>query len=153
MTARPIGITARQTNRERRFGPDAAGAAPACVRCGIAALETLVPVRRRNVPRSILEDHHVCGRENDESLTVPVCRNCHAVLTEAQQAAGVTFTTPSTLLHQIAAALASLFSMLHDLCERGMAWAHQLTILAADLDAAYPDWRDLDSARALGVTP
>lgn len=142
MTGKPIGVTARQTNRERRFGPDAA-----CVRCGIAALETLVPVRR-----SILEAHHVCARENDASLTVPVCRNCHTVLTEAQQAAGVTFTTPPTLLHQIAAALASLFAMLHALCERGMGWAHQLTILAADLDATYPDWRDLDSARAIGVT-
>jgi hypothetical protein len=142
MSARLIGITARQTNRERRFGPDAA-----CVRCGIAALETLVPIKR-----SILESHHICARENDPGLTVPVCRNCHAVLTEGQQAAGVTFTTPPTLLHQIAAALASLFAMLHDLCERGMDWAHQLTILAADLDAAYPEWRDLDSARAIGVT-
>lgn len=148
MNTTPIGITARQTSRERRFGPGAAGAAPACVRCGIATLETLVPVRR-----SILEAHHVCARENDSGLIVPVCRNCHAVLTEAQRSAGVTFTTPPTLLHQIAAALASLFSMLHDLCERGMAWAHQLTILAADLDATYPAWRTLDSARALGVTP
>lgn len=143
MTGKPIAVTARQTNRERRFGPDAA-----CVRCGIAALETLVPVKR-----SILDAHHVCARENDASLTAPVCRNCHAVLTEAQQAAGVTFTTPPTLLHQIAEALTSLFTMLHELCERGMDWAHQLMILAADLDATFPDWRDLDSARAIGVTP
>ena len=143
MTARPTGTTARHISRERRFGPDAA-----CVRCGITTLETLVPVRR-----NILEDHHICGRENDPSLTVPVCRNCHAIMTEGQQAAGVTFAEPPTLLHQIAAALASLFTMLHDLCHRGMDWAHNLTILAADLDTAYPAWRYLDSARALGVTP
>lgn len=138
-----VGIAAREIRRERRFGPGAA-----CARCGITTSETLVPIKR-----SILEAHHICGRENDASLTVPVCRNCHATLTEGQRAAGVVFAEPPTLLHQIAAALTSIFAMLHDLSERGMQWAHALSMLAADLDAIYPTWRDLDGAKAVGVTP
>lgn len=142
MTADPIATSGRRTRREQRFGPDAA-----CARCGITTLETLVPLRRR-----VLEAHHVCGRANDAALTVPVCRNCHAILTEGQQAAGVTFATPPTILHQIAAALASLFAMLHELCERGMDWAYALSELASELDRTYPAWRDLPSASALGVS-
>lgn len=141
MTANPIVTHGRRTRRERRFGPDAA-----CVRCGITTLETLVPLKRR-----FLEDHHVCGQSNDDTLTVPVCRNCHAIITERQQAAGMTFAAPPTLLHQIADTLASLFAFLHELCERGMDWAHALSELVSDLDRTYPTWRDLPSARALGV--
>jgi hypothetical protein len=141
MTTNPMQTAARRARRDRRFDHDAA-----CVRCGITAPETLVPVKRR-----FLDDHHVCVQANDDALTVPVCRNCHAILTEAQHAAGVVFQTPPTILHQVASALASFFAMLHALCERGMAWAHALSELASDLDTAYPAWRTLPSAKALGV--
>lgn len=141
MTSNPIAATGRRKQREQRFGAN-----PACARCGMAEIDALVPARR-----CLLEAHHVCGRGNDESLTVAVCRNCHAVLTERQRSAGVTFEPPPTLLHQLAAALLSLFAMLHDLSERGMAWAHALVKLASDLDTNFPEWRALPSARAIGV--
>lgn len=141
MTANPMNAAARHARRERRFNPDTA-----CVRCGITTPETLVPVKRR-----FLEAHHVCGQAHDDALTVPVCRNCHAVLTEAQHAAGVVFQAPPTILHQLASALASLFAMLHELCERGMTWTDALSRLASELDTAFPTWRELPSARALGV--
>ena len=140
MTPDPIKSDARRARRERRFGPDAA-----CARCGVSTPETLVAARR-----TILEAHHACGRANDDALTVPVCRNCHAILTEGQRAAGADFARPPTVLHQIAAALASFFAFLHDLCERGMAWAGALSNLTAELDASFPTWRDLPSAGALG---
>lgn len=141
MNANPIAAAGRRARRDQRFGTD-----PACVRCGTTEIELLVPVKRR-----FLEAHHICGAMNENALTVPVCRNCHAVLTEGQQSAGVTFTTPSTILHQVASALASLFAMLHDLCERGMDWAYALSELASELDSNFPAWRDLPSATALGV--
>ena len=140
MTANPLATAARRARRERRFDHDAA-----CIRCGITTPEMLVPVKRR-----FLEDHHVCGRANDEALTVPVCRNCHAILTEGQRSAGVIFDAPPTLLHQLAAALASLFAMLHDLSERGMEWAHALSDLITDLDTSFPAWRNLPNANAIG---
>lgn len=138
-TPDPIRTDARRTRRARRIGPDAA-----CARCGLATPETLIAA-----DRSILEAHHVCGRANDSGLTVPLCRNCHAVATEGQRAAGATFAAPPTVLHQIAAALASFFAFLADLAERGMAWAGALASLSTELDAAYPAWRDLPAARAL----
>ena len=141
MSSNPIAAAGRRRQREQRFGES-----PACARCGMTEMDALVSMKRR-----LLEAHHVCGRANDESLTVPVCRNCHAMLTEGQRSAGVSFDPPPTLLHQLAAALLSLFVMLHDLSERGMAWAHALVELAADLDASYPEWRALPSARAIGA--
>ncbi|MDQ3692161.1 MAG: HNH endonuclease [Chloroflexota bacterium] len=140
MTPDPIRTDVRRTHRARRFGPDAA-----CVCCGLTTPETLIAA-----DRSILEAHHVCGRANDGGLTVPVCRNCHAILTEGQRAGGATFTAPPTVLHQVAAALASFFAFLADMAERGMAWAGALLSLSAELDDAYPAWRSLPSARALG---
>lgn len=139
--ANPISAAGRRARRDQRFGTD-----PACVRCGTTEIEALVPVNRR-----YLEAHHVCGLANDDALTVPVCRNCHAVLTEGQRSAGVVFTTPPTILHQVASALASLFAMLHDLCERGMDWAQALSELASELDTSFPAWRDLPGATALGI--
>ena len=136
----PIRTDARRANRARVLGPGTA-----CARCGLATPETLIAA-----DRSILEAHHACGRANDGGLTVPVCRNCHAELTEGQRAAGAAFAAPRTVLHQIAAALASFFAFLADLAERGMAWASALAALSAELDVAYPAWRSLPTARAIG---
>ena len=137
----PIRTDARRARRARLLGPGAA-----CMRCGLATPETLIAA-----DRSILQGHHVCGRANDDGLTVPVCRNCHAILTEGQRAAGATLTEPPTVLHQIAAALVSFFAFLADLAERGMAWAGALSALSAELDDAYPAWRSLPSAQVLGT--
>lgn len=139
MTPDPIRSDARWARRSRLHGPGAA-----CARCGLTTPETLFAA-----DRSILEAHHVCGRANDGGLTVPVCRNCHAELTEGQRAAGATFAAPPTVLHQIAAALASVFAFLTDLAERGAAWAGALAALTGELDDAYPAWRSLPSAQAL----
>lgn len=141
MTTNPIMTAVRHARRERRFDPDAA-----CVRCGITTPETLIPAKR-----PFLEAHHVCGQAHDAALTVPVCRNCHAILTERQHAAGLDFHAPPTLLHQIAAALTSFFTFLHAMCERGMQWTAALSDLIADLDTAYPAWRNLPNAKAVGV--
>ncbi len=141
MNSDPIKTDARRGRRARSLGHEAA-----CARCGITTPETLVTANR-----TILEAHHVCGRANDEGLTVPLCRNCHAILTEGQRAAGATLTQPPTLLHQVAAALSSLFVFLRDVGERGPAWVAAISNLIADLDRAFPAWRNLPSARALGV--
>lgn len=137
----PIKTDARRARRARVFGPGAA-----CARCGIATPETLVAANR-----TILEAHHAWGRANDGALMVPVCRNCHAILTEGQRAAGASLGPPPTLLHQIAAALASFFAFLRDVGDRGVAWVAALSDLIADLDRAFPAWRDLPSARTQGA--
>ncbi len=140
MSTNPIATAGRRSRTEHYFGQEAV-----CVRCGISEPRAMVPIHRR-----YLEAHHVCARANDAALTVPVCRNCHAILTEGQRAAGVSFDPPPTLLHQLAAALRSFFSMLFELSEVGMGWARGLSALATDLDAAYPQWRELPSAQTIG---
>lgn len=140
MNSNPIAAAGRRARMEQRYGH-----AAACVRCGLSEPLTLVALHRR-----YLEEHHICARENDASLTVPVCRNCHAILTDGQRSAGVTFDAPPTLLHQLAAALLSLFTMLFELCEHGMRWARGLADLASELDTSFPEWRTLPSAHAIG---
>ena len=43
---------------------------------------TLEWLKTHKVPRSVLQDHHLWGRKHDPKLTVPVCPNCHAEITE-----------------------------------------------------------------------
>src|SRR4051812_21663153 len=74
----PIGADVRKLRRARRLGPNAA-----CVVCGETNPEQL-----QRVARSLLERHHLAGRANDSELTVVVCRNHHAQLSEAQRDSG-----------------------------------------------------------------
>src|SRR5258706_587809 len=94
----PIASEARRAKRERLLGDS-----PACVRCGLAEIDSLIAVKR-----GVLEAHHVVGRANDEDLTVALCRNCHAVVTERYRDAGVSLNRPPTVLHQLAAILRAL---------------------------------------------
>jgi len=137
MEPNPIQNDARKARRRRQIGADAA-----CVRCGLTNLECLIPTKR-----SLLEAHHVAGNAHDEALTVPLCRNCHAVLTDAQRDAGVDMLPQSTVLHRIAAALASLAVFFADLAVTCRIWASQLGLLAAGLDTAFPEWRALTVAQ------
>jgi hypothetical protein len=143
MERNPIRNDARRTRRIREVGPHTC-----CVRCGTTTPETLIAARR-----SLLEHHHVVGRAHDDGLTVPLCRNCHAVLTEAQRDAGVDLTPPPTILHQLAAILAGLAYFFADLGRLCAAWATRLGEAAAGFDAAYPGWRGEPWARPVMVSP
>lgn len=134
----PIASEARRAKRERLLGDD-----PACFLCGMKNLPALMPMAR-----SILEAHHVVGRENDAELTVPACRNCHAELTEGYRDAGVTLNRPPTFLHQLAAVLRAIGAMLIALGNKCAEWGAKLLRIIDQLDAAAPAWRALDE-----VTP
>ena len=43
---------------------------------------TLDWLKAHKVPRSVLQEHHLWGKKHDPKLTVPVCPNCHAEITE-----------------------------------------------------------------------
>jgi hypothetical protein len=143
MERNPIHNDARRTRRARDIGHDAA-----CVRCGTADPETLIAARR-----TLLEAHHVVGRAHDDRLTVPLCRNCHAILTEAQRTAGIDLTPPPTLLHQLAAVLAGLGGFFADVARLCVALAAGVTGFARGLDADYPGWRSQPWARPVTVSP
>jgi hypothetical protein len=98
----PIATETRRAKRERILGEDAV-----CVLCGLGTLASLTPVSR-----NILEAHHIVGRANDAALTVPLCRNCHAEITDGYRDAGVHLNRPPTLLHRVVAILRALGAML-----------------------------------------
>lgn len=129
---------AREERRARRLGADAA-----CEFCGCTTPEALTLV-----DRTLLEVHHVAGRAHD-GLTVPVCRNCHAVLTEGQRVAGVDFAPQATTLERLAQVLRSLGAMLCLVGESLQAWADALVTFVAGLDADFPVWRGMEWARCL----
>ncbi len=127
----PIASEARRAKRERLLGDS-----PACVRCGLAEIDSLIAVKR-----GVLEAHHVVGRANDEDLTVALCRNCHAVVTERYRDAGVSLNRPPTVLHQLSAILRAQSALLIDLGHRGVLLADALCQLIALLDREFPSWR------------
>jgi hypothetical protein len=79
----PIKTAARISKRETHLGPGP----HICIYCGYSNPLGLIKPRK-----SLLEDHHEWGRRIDPKLTVLVCRNCHAELTEGLRRAGVPMT-------------------------------------------------------------
>jgi hypothetical protein len=129
----PIGDDVRKLRRERHLG---AGAV--CVLCGDAN-----PVELRRAGRSVLEAHHLGGFANDARLTVVVCRNCHALLTEASRVSGVELSRDDArhLLERLEAVLRGQADFDELLAQRQRAWADELAAEAARLDRDLPGWR------------
>jgi hypothetical protein len=129
----PIGNDARKAARRRRQS------APACAACGATDPEAVV-----GVGRTLLEFHHVAGGANDPEAGAWLCRNCHAIATEAQRDVGADLRHDERdYLERLEAALRSLGSFLALLADRLLAWADGLADLIATLDAAVPGWRVL----------
>src|SRR4051812_6665246 len=104
----PIRNDARRASRERKLGH-----AATCMLCGEAQWESLV-----TAPKSLLEAHHVVGNANDVELTVPLCRNCHAKLTEQLRQNGTSMEQPRTILDRIVAILRGLAAFFRMLAEK-----------------------------------
>jgi hypothetical protein len=79
MDRNPSATAARLMRRLKRLGPE-----PVCVLCGYSNPFGLIPVKRK-----VLEDHHVVLKVHDSRLIVPICRNCHAEITERLQQEGI----------------------------------------------------------------
>src|SRR5690242_14947177 len=131
-TLDPIATEARRAKRAERVGENAA-----CILCGHANIDALTLVAR-----SLLEAHHIVCRENDGELTAPLCRNCHAEVTEGYRDAGVPLNRPPTFLHRLAAILRALGALFIALGQKLAAWAEQLLRCIERLDAHSPGWRD-----------
>jgi hypothetical protein len=41
------------------------------------------------LPRTMFEKDHVVGRAHDPEFTFPICRNCHAIITDERLRAGI----------------------------------------------------------------
>jgi hypothetical protein len=88
----PIKSAVRNERRHSRL----ASTAKACPRCGYADPVSLIPVdgnwlhaHKSFLPRTLLEDDHVVGRNHDKTFVVAICRNCHGEITELRRLAGI----------------------------------------------------------------
>lgn len=96
---------------------------PTCALCGIAD-----PMLLRPVKRSFLEQHHVIGKHADPDLTVSLCFNCHAEVTEGLRAAGVTMEKPGNpreFARHVFCAFAVHFEFLSKACSKYARWIEQ----------------------------
>ncbi len=133
----PIQNDARRARRQRRIG-----APTVCMLCGLRELAALTVL-----PRRLIEQHHVVGRAHDPQLMVPVCRNCHAILTERYRHAGVSMRPPASALDRLVAALGALGVFFRELAAACVRWAAELSELVEALDAACPRWRKVKGGR------
>jgi hypothetical protein len=87
----PIRTIPRALRRRKRLGPHSV-----CAICGYCDPVALIPVRldwlrstNVRLPHTLLEGDHTVGRRNDCDLISPICRNCHAELTEIRTQMGI----------------------------------------------------------------
>ena len=129
----PFANDARRNRRQARLGDCAA-----CVMCGYSKPESLVAG-----PSDLLEKHHALGASHDPSLTMWVCRNCHAELTEGQRDAGVDLERGERhLLERIEAFLRAIADLLTRLADAAWKLAERLTEFMTQLDDTMPGWRE-----------
>jgi hypothetical protein len=88
---------AREMKRKEKLQSDN----PQCLFCGFSHWESLIPVtlrwliEERGFPVDLLELHHVLGAAHDPDLTVPLCRNCHGLVTEDLRRGEISMRTAS----------------------------------------------------------
>jgi hypothetical protein len=131
----PIGRDVRKLRRVRTLGDQ-----PVCVLCGEQN-----PTALTRVGRSLLEDHHLAGRVNDDTLVAIVCRNCHAVLSEAQRDSGVDLRQDAgrASLERLEAVLRGLADFFEQLVRSLRQWADEIARTVCLLDDDHPEWRSL----------
>lgn len=115
------------------FGPQAV-----CVICGWSN-----PVALRESNRTLLEEHHIVGVNNNDDVRVTVCRNCHEVLSEACRDLGADMSTQRSLLESIAemCRIRSVFERASADMQAGMAL--KLDKFVNILDTQCPNWRSI----------
>ena len=129
----PFANDARRNRRQARLGDD-----PTCVMCGYSKPEALVAG-----PSGLLEKHHALGAANDPGLTMWVCRNCHAELTEGQRDAGVALDRGERHpLERIEAFLRAIADLLMRIADAAWKLAERLTGFMTQLDDTIPGWRE-----------
>lgn len=87
-----VKTATRKLGRQNRLG----NGPKVCFRCGYADPLALIPVKtewielhKHVLPRTLFEKDHLVGRNHDPDLIFPICRNCHAEVTELRRQAGI----------------------------------------------------------------
>jgi hypothetical protein len=128
---------ANARKRATKLGPDAV-----CVLCGFSDADALTPVSR-----TVIEAHHVLGRQHDGKATLPVCANCHRSLTAQVERAGASMENTPNLLERLASILRALGVCLLNVGRALLSYADQLAQAIPGLDQNHAGWRETVEAR------
>ena len=135
----PIQNEVRRARRVRRLAPGAA-----CCLCGETEPAALRMETVRRSTLRLLDAHHPLGEANDEELVLPLCLNCHAKATAAQQDAGaLPAGRAPTSLERLVYAMRSLGAFFQQLADSFQRWASQVAGVVKSLDEHLPCWREL----------
>jgi hypothetical protein len=117
----PIGTAGRRRRRQKRFSVEN----PVCLFCGEPNLECLSPVTLAwlKAHQVLLEDHHVVGNKSDPDFVVPLCLNCHRLVTEGLAQAGISMNRESNPQKRVAVMLEALAVFLDMLAAAVRRWA------------------------------
>lgn len=115
--------SARRARRKRELGEN-----PVCPRCFYADPAGLIAAKRSSGKglSSLLEDHHVVGQHNDLGLVLPLCRNCHAEVTELYRAHGIDMTEQPSFVELLIAALTMLAVFFRELADMFLRWVERI---------------------------
>ena len=119
----PIGADARAAAHLRSLGPPP----HMCAFCGVSDPGDLraKPLKwaEAHVPRNVLEQHHVVGRQHEDNLIVLLCISCHFKVSQRYFEAGIDLQfepNPHRRIALMLEALAVFYEMLADVFRR---WA------------------------------
>ncbi|MFL5481257.1 MAG: hypothetical protein ACJ8AK_03640 [Gemmatimonadaceae bacterium] len=125
---------ARRARRARMFPASAV-----CALCGYAN-----PVALIAVDKTLLEEHHVFGAAFDDGTRIPLCRNCHAEVTEGIRATGASMRPQPSLFENLIQATKALEVYYRAQAITHGRIAHELQRRVDTLDALFPDWRSIE---------
>jgi hypothetical protein len=74
----------------------------------------------------LIEMDHIAGQNHDPDLTGPLCRSCHALITEFRIRAGAEMTEQGKPAERVRAALKSAAVFMHEFAEAMRRWADWL---------------------------
>jgi hypothetical protein len=110
-----------------------------CALCGYANPVALIAANK-----TLLEEHHVFGAAFDDGTRIPLCRNCHAEITEGIRATGVSMRPQPSLFENLIGA-----NKAHEVYYRCAAMtcarnASELQRRVDALDELDPNWRSIE---------
>jgi len=123
----PLANDARHAERLRKLGPGP----HRCLFCDIA--DPLLLIRescrwvKTRVPRSVLELHHVLGRNHDDNCTVLLCVLCHFSVSQGYLQAGIELRREPDPEKRVEHMLRAEATFLRQVAERNCRWAVILT--------------------------
>ena len=122
----PIGTDVRHTQRLERLGPGP----HSCLFCGVE--DPILLIRKplswlkARVPKRLLEEHHLVGRNHDPNLTGLLCHNCHFLAHEGYLQAGISMRFEPDPILRVATMLEALAVFLKILATALLGWAELL---------------------------